>query len=334
MPTASAKAASALEAVPRAAAPSLPAVFRSRADLSTWAWRAQRAHIADLLTRHGALLLRGSGITCESAFESFARALFERPIAYWDRATPRTQVSGCVYTATDYPPEHDIFLHNEGSFANTWPTKLAFLCVEPARRGGETPIADIRRVYARIPERIRSRFAEAGVRYVRNFGHRLFGLSWQETFQTTDRAELERSCRAAGIQLEWLDESRLRTSQTRPAQLRHPRTGEMVWFNHAAALHVTTLDTRVRNTLERIFGQEFLPQNTYFGDGTAIEPETLDAIRVAYEREAVTFDWQAGDVLLLDNLLVAHGRRPFAGPRKVWVAMGDPMQWTDVSESL
>lgn len=323
----------AIELLPRAPGRSLPTPFRIRADLPTSAWHAQRARIADLLTRHGALLLRDSGIRSEAAFESFARALFERPIEYWDRATPRTQLSDCVYTATDYPPEHEIFLHNESSFATTWPTKLAFLCVEPARSGGETPIADVRRVYAHIPSRIRKRFAETGVRYVRNFGHRLFGLSWRETFQTADRAELERSCRAAGIQLEWLDESRLRTSQIRPAQLRHPRTGEMVWFNHAAVLHVTTLDTRVRNTLERMFGEEFLPHNTYFGDGTPIEPETLDAIRGAYEREAVSFEWKAGDVLLLDNLLVAHGRRPFAGPRKVWVAMGDPMRWSDVSES-
>jgi hypothetical protein len=42
-----------------------------------------------------------------------------------------------------------------------------------------------------------------------------------------------------------------------------------------------------------------------------------------YEACAVRFDWQKGDVILLDNMLVAHARDPFEGPRKIVVAMGD-----------
>jgi alpha-ketoglutarate-dependent taurine dioxygenase len=31
--------------------------------------------------------------------------------------------------------------------------------------------------------------------------------------------------------------------------------------------------------------------------------------------------WEAGDLLMLDNLLAAHGRRPFSGERRIAVAM-------------
>ena len=36
---------------------------------------------------------------------------------------------------------------------------------------------------------------------------------------------------------------------------------------------------------------------------------------------AVSFAWRRGDVLMLDNMLVAHGRATFKGDRRVVVAM-------------
>jgi len=57
-----------------------------------------------------------------------------------------------------------------------------------------------------------------------------------------------------------------------------------------------------------------------------VEADVLEAIRDAYLKEEVVFDWLEGDVLMLDNLLVAHGRRPFRGPRKIVVGMSDPIR--------
>ena len=48
-------------------------------------------------------------------------------------------------------------------------------------------------------------------------------------------------------------------------------------------------------------------------------------LREAYRRETVSFPWQKGDLLMLDNMLVAHGRAPFSGPRQILVGMAEPV---------
>src|SRR5262249_6833898 len=121
------------------------------------------------------------------------------------------------------------------------------------------------------------------------------------------------------------------TRQVRPATARHPRTGEVVWFNHATVLHPSTLPPALGAMLRKVFREEDLPNNTYYGDGSPIEASTLDALREAYRAEEVAAPWEEGDVLMLDNVLAAHGRRPFTGPRKVVVGMAEPTRWADLS---
>jgi alpha-ketoglutarate-dependent taurine dioxygenase len=160
--------------------------------------------------------------------------------------------------------------------------------------------------------------------YMRNYGDGL-GLPWAQVFQTTDRAAVEDYCRRAAIEFEWKDHGRLRTRQIRPAVRTHPDTGESIWFNHLLFFHITSLSPSVRDAITSGVAEDDLPFNTFYGDGTPIEPEVLTEIRDAYDAETVTFPWQFGDVLMLDNMLVAHGREPFSGPRKVVVAMTDPV---------
>jgi alpha-ketoglutarate-dependent taurine dioxygenase len=216
-----------------------------------------------------------------------------------------------------------ILFHNESSHLPTWPLRQFFSCILPSETGGETPLADVRRVLGRISPETRERFRERKVMYVRNYDEGL-GLDWREVFQTEDRAAVERYCAAAGITAEWGEGDRLRTRQVAQAVARHPQTGEEVWFNHAAFFHVSRLDARVREALLEAVGEEHLPNNSFYGDGGAIEPSALEEVAAAYDAETVAFPWQAGDILMLDNMLVAHGRRPYTGARKILVAMTEP----------
>jgi hypothetical protein len=72
------------------------------------------------------------------------------------------------------------------------------------------------------------------------------------------------------------------------------------------------------------FKEEDLPTNTYYGDGTPIEPDVLDELRGAYLAEKTVYPWQTGDVLVLDNMSVAHGRESYLGKRKILAGMADP----------
>ncbi|HYY42246.1 MAG TPA: TauD/TfdA family dioxygenase [Pyrinomonadaceae bacterium] len=291
------------------------------------AWAAgNRAFIEAHLAEHGGLLFRNFNVAGAGEFEQFIEACAGEPLEYRERSSPRSPVGGNIYTSTDHPADQSIFLHNENSYQDAWPLKIFFYCATPAARGGETPIADVRRIYNRIDPQIRARFAERQWMYIRNFGDG-FGLPWPAVFQTTDKQAVEAHCARHGISVEWKDGDRLRTRAVRPAIAKHPRTGELVWFNHATFFHVTTLEPNLRATLLREFGVEDVPTNTCYGDGTPIEPEVLEHLRAAYAQETVSFAWQQGDILLLDNMLVAHGRAPYEGARRILVGMAEP--WSD-----
>jgi alpha-ketoglutarate-dependent taurine dioxygenase len=290
-------------------------------NLARWA-EANREHVEQELLRHGALLFRGFDVAGVERFEEFARALCPELLDYRERAAPRVEVGRNVYTSTEYPAEHPIPLHHEMSYSHNWPTKIWFYCVQPPRERGATPIADDRKVFRRLDSKIKETFARKKVMYTRNYGEGV-DLSWQEGFQTTDRARVEQYCRAAHTEFEWREGDRLRTRQVRQAVAVHPKTGDMVWFNHAHMFHISNVEPEVRAALLEQFREEDLPRNAYYGDGTPIESSVLDEVRGVYQEEAFAFPWQEGDIMMLDNFLTTHGREPFVGPRKIVVAMAE-----------
>jgi alpha-ketoglutarate-dependent taurine dioxygenase len=304
--------------LPLLVTPGVPGV-----DLAAWA-AEHRGWIDSMLLVHGGLLFRGFGVDTAERFEQVVLAVSGTTLAYNERSSPRTQINSNIYTSTDYPPDQHIFLHNENSYQQTWPSRIYFFCETPALEGGETPIADCRRVYEAIEPRVRDTFASKGWMYTRNFSERL-GLPWQTVFQTTDRSAVDAYCASHGIEAEWLDGNRLRTRARRAAIVRHPKTGDWLWFNHAVFFHVSTLHASVRDLLLAEYDEPDLPANTYYGDGTPIAADTLEMLRAAYKHGTVAFPWERRDVLLVDNMLTAHGRAPFSGPRRVLVAMAEPV---------
>lgn len=297
------------------------------------AWvRERRVELEALLLRHGGLLFRGFDVDGVAGFDAAVATLSDGALKYQFRASPRTQVDQQrnVYTSTDYPSDESIFPHNEHSYSPVFPGKIFFYCDVASEEGGETPIGDTRQVLRQVPPDIRDRFARRRIMYVRNFGDG-FGLPWQTVFQTDDRAAVERYCREQGITAEWKAGDRLRTRQVGPAIVRHPKSGEAVWFNHGTFFHATSLPASARDALIEEFGPEDLPQNTFYGDGLPIEPEVVQQLRQIYTSAMVSFRWQRHDVLMLDNILALHGRNPFRGARRILTAMAEPLRAFDVA---
>ena len=200
--------------------------------------------------------------------------------------------------------------------------KIWFFCVQAAARGGETPIVDCRKVYQRLDPALRERFEQKRLMYVRSYTDGL-DVSWPDFFRTTDRAQVERLCARDSVAFEWLADGGLRTRQICPAVLRHPKTAEPVFFNQVQLHHVSCLDPAVRRSLALMRREEDFPRNVHYGDGTPIEDSVMEEVLEVYRGAAVSFPWQEGDLLMLDNMLTAHGRNPFEGRRKIIVAMGE-----------
>ena len=284
---------------------------------------AVQALVADRLHDVGGILFTGFAADGIEAFRHFAVSFGHPLLNYEFGSTPRSKVGGeGVYTSTEYPAHQHIPLHNEQAYTREWPMKIWFYCDIAAEEGGQTPIADSRAVFRDMDPLIRARFAEQGLMYVRNFGNGL-DMPWQRVFNTGDPAGVETWCAAHHIQYEWLDDGELRTRQICQGTARHPVTGDEVWFNQAHLFHVSALEPAVREALVDAVGEENLPRNVYYGDGSVIDDATLAHVRLILERHKVVFPWRSGDVLMLDNMLAAHARSPFRGQRKIVVAMAE-----------
>ncbi|HZI46608.1 MAG TPA: condensation domain-containing protein, partial [Pyrinomonadaceae bacterium] len=304
-------------------------VLPDSADIDLIEWAAQnREFIETRLLDHGAILFRDFALNSVTEFESFANAVCPDLFAdYGD--LPREEIGGKVYGSTPYPADERILFHNESSHLHRWPMLIWFYCVKAAPAGGESPIVDCRQVYRELEPSVREQFERKGLMYVRNFTPGL-DVSWQKFFQTDDRSQVEEYCRRAAMEFEWKDGDGLRIRQRCPAIVEHPQTKELVFFNQIQLHHIACLPASVRQSLNAIVDEEDFPRNVYYGDGSTIADSVIKHVIELYDRLAVSFPWHERDVLMLNNMLVAHSRNPFSGPRKIVVALGQMVNQIEV----
>ncbi|HEY0293373.1 MAG TPA: condensation domain-containing protein [Hansschlegelia sp.] len=299
-------------------------------DLDAPAWAAaNRDLVEDRLRRHAGVLFRGFGLAGPRDFEAFAEAL--QPGLYGGYGDlPKKEGGQNTYRSTPYPEDKMILFHNESSHLPRWPRKQWFFCEEPAPVGGATPIVDCREMFRRLPAALAEKFERLGLAYVRTFTPRL-DVDWRDFFRTSDKAEVEARCRAEGVEIAWLDGDALQTRTRCPAVIVHPLTGDTSFFNQVQLHHTRFLDGDVREDLIGMLGEDRLPRQVLWGDGSVIDDATMDLVGELYEACAVRFDWRKGDVVMLDNMLAAHARDPFQGTRRIVVAMGDMTDRADVA---
>ena len=309
-----------------------------------------RSELRTMLAHAGALLFRGYHVHGAEDFSAVVSALAGSSAAlreYRDGISPRTVVLDRVYTSTEYPACYDMALHNEMSYSREPPSCIAFCCVVAPEygSGGQTPLVDSRRVLRRLDPEVVRTFRQQSLLYQVNYPSRGMGpgVSWQTAFDTEEAALVERYCRELGAEFEWLPyeslelqqeasssstsapAQRLRTYKVGPTIRVHPVTQQEVWSNHAHLFHPSDLPTPTLEALQRTYGNDTssLPKNCTFADPehTPLASDQLAHIRHTLWTESVSFDWMAGDILVVDNLAVAHGRRAFVGERLILAAM-------------
>jgi alpha-ketoglutarate-dependent taurine dioxygenase len=288
---------------------------------------ADAAWLDRQLRTGGALLLRGFDVDTVEKFSELVGAFSGGGLRqYQGGASPRTAMLGGarpIYSSTDYPPECELPLHNELSYSDDYPSRIYFMCLTEPEVGGETTLGDSRRILDGMPPSVRAAFEQKGLRYIRHLWPGAgSGYSWQDVFGSDDPTAVERRCVAMNAQFEWLPSDILRITQDRPAIAMHPDTGEEVWFNQADGFHPSGLDPALyREFLQLCGSEDRFRLNVTFGDGSAISADMLSQVRTIVRRETRPHAWRKGDVLVLDNLLTAHGRRPFRGARRIVTAM-------------
>ena len=295
-------------------------------DAARWA-AEHRAALRAAVVEHGALLVRGLGLHDARGIEAVFRQLGSL-MAEKEAFTSRRSYSPGVYSASKWPPNQHMCMHHELSYALEFPSLMLFACLTAPTDRGATPVADSPSVLQALPGELVERFERVGWLLIRNYNGEI-GASVAEAFGTDDRRGVESYCRANAIEFEWQPDGTLRTRQRRSAVLRHPRTGQRCWFNQIAFLNEWSMEPEVREYLVDVYGEDGLPFNTRFGNGDAIGADVVAAIDEVYEAHTAHERWQAGDLMLVDNVRTAHGREPFEGSREVLVAMAEAVSLGD-----
>src|SRR6266581_4469273 len=279
--------------------PGKPPVLRVEAVGEAARWAADyRDELRALVAEHGALLVCGLGLRDVAQIDAVFRQLGNL-MTETEAFAPRQSYAQGVYSASKWPPNQQMCMHHELSYALGVPNLMLFACVVPSASGGATPVADAAAVLEALPPELVERFELLGWLLIRNYNNEI-GASLADAFGTHDRTAIESYCRANAIDFEW-HESGLRTRQRRNAVVRHPRTGRRCWFNQIAFLSEWTMAVELREYLLDVF----------------------QVINDVYEAHTVREPWQAGDLLVVDNLRAAHGREAFEGPREVVVALAE-----------
>jgi alpha-ketoglutarate-dependent taurine dioxygenase len=289
-------------------------------------WAAEhRAELRAAVAEHGSLRVRGLGLADAATVAAVFEALADGLMTEREGFAARDEHARGVYSSATWPQSQPMCMHHELSYALEVPGLMLFACIEAPSAGGATAMADAEAVLAALPAGLVERFEREGWLLTRSYNGEI-GASVADAFGTDDRAAVEAHCRANAIELTWQPDGTLRTRQRRDAVARHPVTGRRCWFNQIAFLSEWTMAAEVREFLLDVYGAEGLPFNTCFGNGDPIGQDVVELLDEVYDAHTVREPWEAGDLMLVDNVRTAHSREAFEGAREVLVGFGDPLR--------
>ena len=309
----------------------------SGGDAVGWA-AAHRDALRATVAEHGCILVRGLGLRdaagAGAVFSRLSASLMTEMEAFAPRQPlGKGPASGPVYSATPWPPQQQMCMHHELSYRLEFPVLLLFACLSPAASGGGTALADAAAMLSALPADLVQRFEREGWILERTYSED-FGASCEESFGTGDRGAIESYCRANAIDFAWQPGGELRTRQRRSTVVSHPLTGQRCWFNQIGFLSEWTMDPEVREYLMDLYGDDGLPFTTRFGNGDPVGEDIVQLLNDTYEASASRVSWQAGDLLLVDNVRTAHSREPYEGPREILAGLADPVRLADCAPGV
>lgn len=276
------------------------------------------------LAKHGALILRGFSPIDAKEFVDTAKLICPSlSTDYRDLRHEENQSE--VYSPTRYPVEHAIQFHNESAHNHQWPLYLFFSCRKKAFLGGRSLFADSRRVLRHMSPSLRQAMEQYSVTYKRTYYPHV-DVDWKIIFNTQDPRIAEKRCRKDGTRYRWLSRDTLQTRCTRPLVQQHPVSNEQILFHQLFLFHQARLDEATRSSLEALYQEQPFPRSVSYENGMPIADEHVQELYDLYDQYGVYVELEENDFVVVDNMVISHGREAYQGPRKMWVAMGGMMK--------
>ncbi|MEM7284265.1 MAG: TauD/TfdA family dioxygenase [Pseudomonadota bacterium] len=297
-----------------------PHLVTNNADIrdsdSLLAWlQPQIAELKSHLDDCGTVLFRGFPIHCAEDFDRFSAAFGYGDFTYQESLSNAIRINFTprVFTANEAPPEVEIYLHHEMAQTPIAPEKIFFCCLNAAEYGGATPLCRSDKFYeafkSQYPEWA-EQFAELGLKYTTHMPYDADedsgqGRSWRSTLSVDAVADAEEKLSTLGYSWQWQsDQSLLATTPALPAVRKLPNGSES-FFNQVIAAYRGW--KRVDSSPDAILT---------FGNGDSIPVAALEAIASLADDFTFPVEWQDGDIALVDNHRIMHGRKPYSGDRK------------------
>src|SRR5215207_10256325 len=294
-----------------------------------WA-AAHKDALRAAVVEHGSVLVRGLELRDAAEVNAVFRQLSNGLMIEREAFASRRVYADGVYSSATWPANQPMCMHHELSYRLEVPSLLLFACLSAPERGGATAVSDSPTVLDALPKDLTERFERDGWLLARSYNDEI-GATLAEAFGTEDRGAIESYCNTNAIEFAWQPDGGLRTRQRRSAVVRHPMTGQRCFFNQVAFLNEWTIAAEIREYLVDVYGADGLPFNTRFGTGQPLTEEMVEQINAVYEDRTVRESWQAGDLMLVDNIRTAHSREAYEGPREILVGMADPVRLSDAS---
>jgi hypothetical protein len=300
--------------------------------------RKEREQLCTSIVEKGALLFRGFDVHNAEHAQEFLSLLFPNRTrnTYQGGLGYKKSYGNGIYSSTEVPFFITISPHHEMAYLPQEQQYIIFFCITPASKGGQTPLVCGESLYRAMDDNIREQFETHGICYTRTYPKSSFGsrwiptsshpffVSWAQVFGSEQKEVVTQKCSDMGLESVWLPNDTLQTRVVLPAARIHSQRQTKVWYNQAHTFVPTQkyLGSLLYSTYKLFYSFQSLRQGeASFGNGDPIPHESIDRIHHLLDTEKYTFDWQRGDVLVLDNRRIMHGREPYRGARRVLTAM-------------
>ncbi|MEH2302217.1 MAG: TauD/TfdA family dioxygenase [Nostoc sp.] len=261
-----------------------------------------KQEIISLFKANGILLFRGFDVDT-GIFKEFTNLLSIDFINYAGGAFSRRVINGdeTLLSVNDFKSE--IKLHGEMYYQQNIPLMLWFFCANPPLEDGETTVCDGRHFFNEISSSTKELFRKNKLK----FTVRISKEDWQKKYQTNNLNTLEEMCHKNNTHLTVNDDQSILLEYIFSAIIPSRCGKYQVFIN-------SLLPTK-----------QLSPKILKFEDDSEIPEEVVSELNEIAEKITTEISWQKGDILMIDNTRILHGRRAFADDqRDIYIRLCSP----------